>query len=120
MKKLKACEEYFISEDTDVIIYSGSIDRTGYEDFCNTIPHNKREKLLLVLCTFGGDPDAGYRIARAAIHHYGSSNFRILIPSHCKSAGTLICIGAHELLMADIAELGPLDIQLQKKDWGKY
>ncbi len=116
MEKIKICAEYFEQENTDVIIYSGSIDRTGYERFCETIPCNKREKLLLVLCTFGGDPDAGYRIARAAIHHYGSNNFRILIPSHCKSAGTLICIGAHELLMADIAELGPLDIQLQKKD----
>lgn len=34
----------------------------------------------------------------------------------CKSAGTLVALGAHELLMSDHGELGPLDVQLLKKD----
>ena len=33
-----------------------------------------------------------------------------------KSAGTLICIGAHNLLVADTGELGPLDVQIAKAD----
>lgn len=116
MSPIEKCAEYFKAEDTDVLIYAGSIDRSGYDDFTDALPKANRTKLLLVLCTYGGDPDAGYRIARAAVHHYGCQNFRILIPSYCKSAGTLICIGAHELVMADRAELGPLDVQLQKQD----
>lgn len=115
-ERLKTCAAHFVHADTDVIIYSGSIDRAGYEEFCDRIPKNKKKNLLLVLCTFGGDPNAGYRIARAALHNYEAGNFKILIPSYCKSAGTLICIGAHELIMADSSELGPLDIQLRKQD----
>src|SRR6476469_9252901 len=98
----------FSDSDTDVVVYSGSIAREGYEKICKIFETPKRSKLLLVLSTYGGDPDAGYRIARAAIHNYGADNFRILIPSFCKSAGTLICIGATNLAMADQAELGPL------------
>lgn len=111
---LKACAQHFRDNDTDVIIYAGGIARNGYERFCKELSKQRRSKLLLVLSTMGGDPDAGYRIARAAIHHYDAANFSILVPKYCKSAGTLICIGASRLVMANQAELGPLDIQLRK------
>lgn len=110
------CAEHFRNNDTDVIVYSGGVDRDGYEQFCKILQTPRKANLLLVLSTLGGDPNAGYRIARAAIHHYGAKNFKILIPQYCKSAGTLICIGAHSLVMADQAELGPLDVQLRKQD----
>lgn len=105
-----------IYNETDVIVYSGAIDMHGYTAFCDTIPKDRKKKLLLVLSTFGGDPHAGYRIARASAHYYGNENFSILIPWFCKSAGTLICIGAHKLIMMDQSELGPLDVQVQKND----
>jgi hypothetical protein len=108
--------QHFSEKDTDVIVYSGSIARDGYEKFCKVLDGQKRGKLLLVLSTYGGDPNAGYRIARAAAHHYGVENFGILIPTYCKSAGTLICIGANNLIMADQSELGPLDVQFRKQD----
>lgn len=108
--------DYFDSIDTDAVVYMGPIDRIGYNAFTDVLPKTKRKKLLLVLGTYGGDPHAGYRIARAAIHYYGSDNFSILIPAFCKSAGTLICIGASELIMFDKSELGPLDVQIQKRD----
>jgi hypothetical protein len=38
----------------------------------------------------------------------------VLIPDVCKSAGTLVCVGAHELIIGDRGELGPLDIQISK------
>lgn len=112
----KKAVEHYNAAETDVIIYSGGIGREGYEAFCDAVAKPRRQKLLLVLSTFGGDPNAGYRIARAALHHYGAKNFQILIPGYCKSAGTLICIGANSLIMANRSELGPLDIQLRKQD----
>jgi hypothetical protein len=45
-------------------------------------------------------------------HHY--EHIRLVIPSLCKSAGTLVAIGAHELVIGDLGELGPLDIQVRK------
>ncbi len=99
----------------DVFLYLGSIDRHGYEDISRLCREEKtRAKVLLVLSTLGGDAHAGYRIARALTHHYGG--YSILVPGLCKSAGTLICLGARELIMADQAELGPLDVQVRKSD----
>ena len=38
------------------------------------------------------------------------------IPRRCKSAGTLLLIGATSLIISDRGELGPLDVQLSKPD----
>lgn len=112
----KAALKVAAEKDTDVFGYAGPIDRAGYERVCDAIPASRRSKALLYLCTSGGDPNAGYRIARAFIHNYGAENFRVAIPTDCKSAGTLICIGATQLVMFDSGELGPLDVQFQKQD----
>lgn len=111
---LEAC----VAADTDIYAYAGSIDRTGYEEICARLAERgkKSKNALLYLCTGGGNPNAGYRIARAMIHNYGAANFRVAVPAECKSAGTLICIGASELVMFDKGELGPLDVQFQKQD----
>lgn len=105
-----------VATDCDVFAYVGPVDRGGYEQLCDALKGERRLHCLLVLCTFGGDPNAGYRIARALSHNYPKGNIRVLVPDYCKSAGTLICIGAHELIISDKGELGPLDIQVQKPD----
>lgn len=86
----------------------------GYESICEVLRQRKAEKCLLVLATPGGDPHAGFRIARALQHTYGS--FEALVPRYCKSAGTLLIIGAHKLYLDDMSELGPLDVQVKKND----
>ena len=101
--------------DADLIVYSGEINRTGYEQISKLcLDEKSRTNAVLILCTYGGDPHAGYRIARAIGHHYGS--FSVMIPGVCKSAGTLICLGAKELIMGNRSEFGPLDVQVRKKD----
>lgn len=106
----------FEKYDGDVFLYYGSILRDGYNQLSSIFEKkaDKKHKVCIVLVTYGGDPDAGYRIARATKHHY--DKFEILIPDICKSAGTLICIGADKLIFGDRGELGPLDIQLSKPD----
>lgn len=110
-----------IEQQHNVYAYAGPINRDGYISVCKMLDKTlsegrKKEKALLFLVTYGGDPNAGYRIARAVIHNYGAENFHIVVPGACKSAGTLICIGAHKLIFFDSGELGPLDIQIQKQD----
>ena len=73
-----------------------------------------RANVLLILSTLGGSPDDGYRIARALQRRY--EHFTIYITSLCKSTGTLLAIGASEVVMGDFGELGPLDIQIRKAD----
>ena len=98
----------------DVITYAGEINLQGYESICQTLAAKKSDSALLVLSTPGGDPHAGFRIARALQHSYGQ--FDALIPRFCKSAGTLIVIGAKRLFLEDMSELGPLDVQVKKSD----
>ena len=69
-------------------------------------PHKPNS--VLVVSTLGGSPHSAYRIAR--IMQNTSANFSLCIPRICKSAGTLIALGA------SVSELGPLDIQLRKRD----
>lgn len=105
--------------DCDVISYYGVIDKVGYIKLSEIIEgkilsDTKSKDVILVLVTPGGDPDAGFRIGRALNHHY--EKVTILIPDICKSAGTLIAVAANELIIGDLGELGPLDIQLRKTD----
>lgn len=100
------------------IIYAGPIDRYGYElmsQVCETLVEPYPKKVNLILSTYGGDPDAGFRIARC-LQHYFTEGITLFVPHYCKSAGTLIAIGASELVLSDRGELGPLDVQLVKSD----
>ena len=101
--------------NADIFLYRGAIDRTGYQKItklCRTT--TPRRNALLLLSTYGGDAHAAYRIARALRHNY--EKLFVLIPAECKSAGTLIAIGASELIICDCGELGPLDVQITKPD----
>lgn len=104
-----------VPENTDIILYNGPIDRNGYVKISKACRKAMPAKnVLLILATYGGDPDAAYRIARALRHTY--NELTILIPRECKSAGTLLAIGASKLVVGDMGELGPLDVQLRKHD----
>lgn len=99
----------------DVITYAGPITMAGYERLSELLETRKtRARALLVLETPGGDPHAAFRIARAIGCHY--EEFHALVPRYCKSAGTLIVVGAAVLHMDDRAELGPLDMQVPRPD----
>ena len=99
----------------DVLFYNGPIVRPADEYLIREcIRRRRRPNLLLLLITEGGDADAGYRITRCLQDKY--ENFTVYICGYCKSAGTLIALGANEIVMSDHGELGPLDIQMPKKD----
>lgn len=96
-------------------MYVGAITVAGYEKICELLREGRKaERAMLVLATPGGDPHAGFRIARAIQHVYGE--FDLLVPRYCKSAGTLVALGAKRLFLDDMSELGPLDIQVKKND----
>lgn len=101
------------SPGRDFLLISAGISRKLHHELSVLIADNQQhEKCTIFLTTRGGDPDAGFRIARCLQHHY--KHIRLVIPSRCKSAGTLIAIGAHELAIGNLGELGPLDIQVLK------
>lgn len=100
--------------DTDIFLYNGPIAEDMYGKIVEQIVRRKRRDILLILVTLGGEANAAYRIAR--LFQQTSRKFTILVPSYCKSAGTIVVLGANDLMMAVFAELGPLDVQLAKYD----
>lgn len=117
--KLKPAEDIAeaIAEkgNCDIIAYNGPTERPFDEYLIQKCIHrNKRENVLLLLITEGGNPDAAYRISRCLQDKY--NKFSLYLSGYCKSAGTIVALGAHELIISDHGELGPLDIQLAKKD----
>ncbi len=75
---------------------------------------SKPANLILVLTTPGGVPEVAYRMGRSIQSTYATSEG--LIGGWCKSAGTLLLIAMNSLALGDDAELGPLDMQLAKRD----
>lgn len=101
--------------DADVLLFNGPIWRPHSEQVIEQCAsRERRPNIFLILTTLGGDPHAAYRIARALQQHYGK--FIAFVPGYCKSAGTLLILGAHELVMSSHAELGPVDLQVPKVD----
>lgn len=73
--------------------------------------------LDLVLSTLGGSPTAAVRVAGVLHEAVGpdraTGRLGILVPARARSAGTLLCLGADELVLTALAELGPLDPLLE-------
>ena len=99
----------------DVFLYNGPIQSPlDYHiiDLCRK--RDRRENLLLLLITSGGDAHAAYRIGRCFQDKY--NKITAFIPGWCKSGGTLVAVAANELIIGDFGELGPIDVQRTKAD----
>jgi len=101
---------------SDILLINSGIDRGIDREMIRLVTErqNRQQDILVILTTEGGSADAAFRMARCLQSCY--RRFTCVIPGWCKSAGTLICIGAHNLLIGDLGELGPLDVQLAKPD----
>lgn len=100
--------------DADVYVYSSAIDHEGFGKIVGCYKGSHRRNALLILTTNGGLANSAYKIARFFQTQY--EQLIVVIPSVCKSAGTLLACGAHRLVMTPFSELGPLDVQLYARD----
>src|SRR5687767_8964123 len=101
--------------DADVIIYSGTIEDITADILIGIARQkNRRKNVVLMLASRGGSPDAAFRMARALKRYY--KKFILFIYGRCKSAGTVVAIGADEIVISDFGEFGPLDVQIEKQD----
>lgn len=116
-EKVKDLDRLFVDLRTEVFVYAGEMTANGTSVLCKQISQSREsgfDRALLLLATVGGDAHAAYRLARRFQADF--KNFSVLVPGLCKSAGTLVCVGAHELAIANDGELGPLDVQIRKRD----
>ena len=106
--------------DADVFIHNGDIQYELPEIIQAEITKTKsmassRKNGLLILTTLGGYADPAYQVANLFQSKY--ERFFIYNPYYCKSAGTLMCLGANKLLMDELAEIGPLDVQIPSRKY---
>ena len=100
----------------DVFFVSAELDRSIADRFraVHEEQANHDQHCILVLTTPGGDADAAYIMSRYLRRVY--EHLTVCVFGYCKSAGTLLALGAHELVMGRRGELGPLDVQVSEKD----
>lgn len=112
----KAFQALTEKNDSDIFLYSGTISEINVDSFVTLVreKQDRKKNCSLFLTTFGGDPDAGYRLVRIIKRYY--SDFYLYAFGSCKSTGTLIALGSNMIIMSDFGEFGPLDIQLTKDD----
>ena len=67
--------------------------------------------LDVIVASSGGDIDAAYNLG-LLFRRYGKDKLTFIIPRWAKSAATLLVCAGDEILMAPVAELGPLDPQI--------
>lgn len=98
-------------------------DDDAFIRLCRT-RKKKRKNLLLILSTAGGSADCAYRIARCIHRAYKVKTesppdrgiFYLYVHDFCKSAGTLLALGASTLIMSQESQLGPIDVQILKEE----
>ncbi|MGC3932832.1 SDH family Clp fold serine proteinase [Pseudomonas atacamensis] len=71
----------------------------------------KKRNILLILKSPGGEVEPAYLISKMC-NRLKLSQFIIGIPAEAKSAATLLSLGADELHMGAMSELGPIDPQI--------
>ena len=69
--------------------------------------YNGSKKISLFIYTLGGDTLAAWTLVNLLREF--CDELEIIIPAKCQSSGTLICLGADNIVMTKQATLGPID-----------
>ena len=72
---------------------------------------NPLEDLHLLLDTPGGDGETAVRLVRSA--QARCRELTVIVPNEAKSAGTILLMGAHRIVLGPTSDLGPVDPQFQ-------
>jgi ClpP class serine protease len=88
---------------------NNSITEKTTDRLYNSIPNNNDKPILLIIHSKGGEVEPAYLISKTCKEK--SPNFVVAVPRRAKSAATLIALGANEIHMGSMSELGPIDPQ---------
>jgi hypothetical protein len=72
------------------------------------------QDLHLILDSPGGDGETAVRLVRSAQSR--CRELTVIVPNQAKSAGTILVMGSHHILMGPTSDLGPVDPQFQQVD----
>ncbi len=72
---------------------------------------DRGQDLHLLLDSPGGDGETAVRLVRSAQSR--CRELTVIVPNQAKSAGTILVMGAHHILMGPTSDLGPVDPQFR-------
>jgi hypothetical protein len=107
--------EKFQIDNYNVVFFFDELTSLAYVDSdkiyqsLNSFP-NKKDILLLV-SNNGGEIEPAFLISQTC-KKYAENKFIVTIPRRAKSAATLLSLGADEIHMGSMSELGPIDPQI--------
>lgn len=85
-------------------------------DLRKELADRRYEELDFVIHSGGGDIHIAYQMAQLIRQH--TSRMNACVPLYAKSAATLWCLAANQIVMDESAELGPLDTQIREEERG--
>jgi len=91
---------------------SSSISKSHSNKIYETLEEDTQDKdILLIIHSGGGEIEPAYLLSKSC-KKLCKSKFIVAIPRKAKSAATLISLGADEIHMGLMSELGPIDPQI--------
>lgn len=75
------------------------------------------DRVYLVVHSWGGDINVSYQMIEVLRMH--AKSVSAVVPLYAKSAATLLCLGADDIFMDELAQLGPLDTQIVEEKGGQ-
>ena len=100
----------------DVLSINGPII-FGVEEKLRDLIENRtahREKVVIVLTTYGGIIEVVHHMVDTVRHHYDCIDF--VVPDYAFSAGTVFAMSGDSIHMDYYSRLGPIDPQIVKED----
>ena len=110
----KVASKYGLDAYRLVLLYDDyySIDRYHSDKIYKAVSElDKKSDILMVLLSDGGKIEPAYLISKVC-KRLSKDKFVVSVPRKAKSAATLICLGADEVHMGFLSELGPIDPQI--------
>lgn len=112
---------YDIEENfnSDCILLHGQIHAgllPAFGNILKDLSSSNKNKLVIILQTSGGTPEATEKLVEIMRHFYNEVIF--IVPRYAMSAGTILCMSGDKLIMDYESSLGPIDPQVfNGKDW---
>jgi ATP-dependent protease ClpP protease subunit len=111
---LRAAQDFATARGHSVVVYilakDEAIGTKNVREVAECVRERKFDELDLVIHSTGGDIHAAFQLISFLKHR--AKRLYACIPQFARSAATLLCIGADEIILDDFAALGPLDAQV--------
>ena len=101
-----------------LLFVSGSLVHRDVLTIREALGTMRGDHLHMIVASPGGRSEAAYLVTRELRRRF--AHLTAYVPFQAKSAATLLCLAADELVLGDLGELGPLDTQYEEKQKADY